>query len=53
MHNKCNITDHKSLLNPKVIMDDFSQGGQAVGGAGGIARYRKDDIITTKLSLLS
>lgn len=28
---------HESLLNAKVIMDDFGQGGQAVGGAGGIA----------------
>lgn len=27
---------HESLLNTKVIMDDFGQGGQAVGGTGGV-----------------
>lgn len=37
------VTHHESLLNAKVIMDDFSQGGQAVGGAGGIAINRKTD----------
>ena len=28
---------HKSLHDAKVVMDDLGQGGQAVGGAGGIA----------------
>merc|ERR1712002_1126557 len=32
----CMDCSHESLLNSKVIMDDFGQGGQAVGGAGGI-----------------
>jgi len=28
---------HESLHDAKVVMDDFCQGGQAVGGARGIA----------------
>lgn len=32
---------HESLLNAKVIVDDFGQGSQAVGGAGGITVNRK------------
>ena len=28
---------HESLYDAKVVMDDLGQGGQAVGGAGGIA----------------
>ena len=28
---------HESLHDAKVVMDDLGQGGQAVGGAGGIA----------------
>ena len=28
---------YESLLDAKVVMDDLGQGGQAVGGAGGIA----------------
>ena len=27
---------HESLYDAKVVMDDLGQGGQAVGGAGGI-----------------
>lgn len=38
---------HKSLLNAKVIMDDFGQGSQAVGGAGGITVNRKRDTLLT------
>lgn len=40
------VTYHESLLNAKVIVDDFGQGGQAVGGAGGIAINRKIDTVT-------
>ena len=29
--------DHEPLHDAKVVMDDLGQGGQAVGGAGGIA----------------
>lgn len=39
-----NVTHHESLLNAKVIMDDFGQRGQAVGGAGGVATSRTTDI---------
>lgn len=42
-------TYHESLLNAKVIMDDFGQGGQAVGGAGGIAINRNTNSLTTRL----
>lgn len=40
------VTYHESLLNAKVIMDDFGQGSQAVGGAGGIAIKIKTDMTT-------
>lgn len=30
-------TYHETLLDAKVVVDDFGQGGQAVGGAGGVA----------------
>lgn len=32
---------HESLLNAEVVVDDLGQGGQAVGGAGGVAAGRK------------
>lgn len=42
------LTYHESLLDAKVIMDDFGQGGQAVGGAGGITgNARTNTVITT------
>lgn len=37
------LTHHESLLNAKVIMDDFGQRGQAVGGAGGITMNSQTD----------
>lgn len=40
---------HKCLLNSKVVVDDFSQGGQAVGGAGGITTDRRTDILLSNL----
>lgn len=40
------VTHHESLLNAKVVMDDFGQGGQAVGGAGGIAINTSTDTVT-------
>ena len=44
---------HKSLFNAKVIMDDFGQGGQAVGGAGGITINRKIDKVTIYQAIFS
>ena len=30
---------HQTLLNAKLVIDDLGQGGQAVGGAGGVADH--------------
>lgn len=43
------VTHHKSLLNAKVVMNDFGQGSQAVGGAGGIAVSIKTDMVTIRI----
>ena len=36
---------HESLHDAKVVMDDYCQGGQAVGGAGGIADNLEEVVI--------
>lgn len=45
-------TYHETLLDAKVIMDDFGQGGQAVGGAGGVAADTRANMGFTRLSNL-
>lgn len=49
---KFTVVYHESLLNAIVIMDDFGQGSQAVGGAGGIANNTKTDTVTSLDSVL-
>uniref|UniRef100_A0A8C0MM50 Uncharacterized protein n=1 Tax=Canis lupus familiaris TaxID=9615 RepID=A0A8C0MM50_CANLF len=43
---------HEALHNAKVVMDDFGQRSQAVGGAGGIADNLEGVVILLMLSLL-
>lgn len=52
MCNRFSGTDHEGLLNAKVIVNDFSQGGQAVSGAGGIA-INKRKYINRKININS
>lgn len=44
--NRFTETYHESLLDSKVIMDDFGQRSQAVGGAGGITINRMIRIVS-------
>lgn len=47
------IIYHKGFLNAKAIMNDFSQGGQAVGGAGGVAVKRKNTSLDSARSFFN
>ena len=40
------VTHHEALLNAVLVIDDFGDGRQAIGGAGGIA-------VTTEMEMLS
>lgn len=44
-------TYHESLLDAEVIVDDFGQGGQAVGGAGGVTAEARANIGFTRLQV--
>lgn len=45
------LTYHETLLDAKIIMDDFGQGGQAVGGAGGVAADARANMVFTRLQV--
>lgn len=53
LHLAACLTYHECLLNAIVVMDDFGQGGQAVGGAGSIANNAKTNMVTTHSSRFS
>lgn len=53
LHLAACLAYHECLLNAIVVVDDFGQGSQAVGGAGGIANHAKTDMITTHSSRFS
>ena len=40
------MTHHEALLNAVLVVDDFGDGGQAIGGAGGIAKEMEREIFS-------
>ena len=40
------MTHHEALLNAVFVVDDFGDGGQAIGGAGGIAKETEMEIFS-------
>lgn len=55
MQTQCNISEfspyHESLLNAKVVMDDFGQRSQAVGGTGGVTERKKENMLSLSKAL--